>query len=467
VSSNVVPFRKYDKEYDENKDEYNIKYREYFDNFLEKDISFGMGAIGANHKISVGNASFLNSGLGYTVNHYDNQTEFFEQIADTLNTGTLHDYQSQKNDEHKLELASSLYSRWSNKISNETGVRASLLWVDAFSFSAPEAMSALEEHFTISGNATNVMAFTQFKFALAPSLDVNVGVSSTKFGLVDEITLEPRLGLKWQYLPKAHLGLAYGRHTKREELKTYFFQNPVSQQVNDLSLSKADHYVASLGFNLTNNLSLTIEGYYQSLFDVPVIEGSSFSFANYTRLWEVEGPISNLGTGTNIGVDFTLEQVMHKGFYYLLTASVFDSKYKDAQQVERNTLYNRNWITTQAIGKEFVVRKENLLGFNMNVTYMGGGRLTPYFEEKSQEAKSVVYDNSRRFEWQADPELWLNAGITYKVNKDNSTRTWGLDFQNALLTEQRAGFVYNLREGTIDEDKVLFILPNFYYKVEF
>ena len=141
-----------------------------------------MGAIGANHKISVGNASFLNSSLGYTVNHYDNQTEFFEQIADTLNTGTLHDYQSQKNDEHKLELASSLYSRWSNKISNETGIRASLLWVDAFSFSAPEAMSALEEHFTISGNATNVMAFTQFKFALAPTAHENGddGVSSRR-----------------------------------------------------------------------------------------------------------------------------------------------------------------------------------------------------------------------------------------------------------------------------------------------
>ena len=98
---------------------------------------------------------------------------------------------------------------------------------------------------------------------------------------------------------------------------------------------------------------------------------------------------------------------------------------------------------------------------------MGGGRLTPFLEQESLLAREVQYDENRLYEIQGSPEFWLNAGITYKINKSNSTRTWGLDFQNAWLTEQMAGYQYNFREDSIDEENVFFILPNFYYKIEF
>lgn len=98
---------------------------------------------------------------------------------------------------------------------------------------------------------------------------------------------------------------------------------------------------------------------------------------------------------------------------------------------------------------------------------MGGGRLTPFLEQESLLAREVQYDENRLYEIQGNPEFWLNAGITYKINKSKSTRTWGLDFQNAWLTEQMAGYQYNFREDRIDEEKVFFILPNFYYKLEF
>ena len=461
------PIRSYQKELDDDNNVTNIKYREYESDFLDSQIDFGMGAVGLNHKLSIGSSSFLQSTIGYTTNLYDNETQFFEQDADTLNTGTYHPHLRQKNVESKIELASSLYSKLGKRITNESGVRASLLSVESHSFAVDAPMSPLTQNYALAGNTNSVNLYTQFKFLLTPNLDINAGVSSTKFGLADELTVEPRIGLRWQYAPFAHFGLAYGRHSKFEELKTYFYSNPQNGLRNDLSLSKADHYVASFGFDLTKNLSLTIEGYYQSLFDIPTVAGTSFSFANYTQLWEVEGPIFNNGTGTNIGVDLTLEHVMSNGFYFLLTGSVFDSKYTDAQKVERNTLFNRNWISTLVIGKEFVVKGQNLLGINVNATYMGGGRLTPFFEQESLMAREVQYDESRLYEIQGNPEFWLNAGITYKINKSNSTRTWGLDFQNAWLTEQMAGYQYNFREERIDEEKVFFILPNFYYKIEF
>lgn len=461
------PIRRYQKEVNDDESVSKIKYREYESDFLDSQIDFGMGAVGLNHKLPIGKSFFLQSTIGYTSNLYDNETQFFEQDADTLNTGNYHPHLRQRNVESKIEFTSRLYSKLNNKITNETGIRTNLLSVESHSFDVGAPMGPLVEKFSLDGNTNSINIFTQFKLMLTPNLDLNAGISSTKFGLVDEFTFEPRLGLKWQYSSFARLGLAYGRHSKIEELKTYFYTTPESSWENNLKLSKADHFVASLGFNLTKNLSLTIEGYYQSLFDVPTIEGTSFSFANYTQLWAVDGPISNNGTGTNTGIDLTLEHVMRKGFYFLLTGSVFDSKYKDAQQLEHNTLFNRNWISSLAIGKEFVIKGKNLLGFNINATYMGGGRLTPFLEQESLLAREVQYDKNRLYEIQGNPELWLNAGITYKINKSKSTRTWGLDFQNALLTEQMVGYQYNFREDRIDEEKVFFILPNFYYKLEF
>lgn len=444
-----------------------IKRREYFDSFLEKEISFGMGILSLAHKLRIGNSSFLHSTAGYTTNYYNNMTHYFVPESETSNQGEFFEHQKRRNIESKFEFASTLYSKIGSRITNKTGVRASLLNVDAYSYNAPKPTEPLTKKLDIQESSENMSFFTHFKHQLTRNLNLSAGISVTKFALADEYSFEPRIGLKWNYHPSASMSVAYGRHSKREELKNYFFTNPDNNKRNSLLLSKADHYVASFAFQLSEKINLTLEGYYQRLFDVPVVEGSTYSYANYTTLWGFDGAISNNGTGTNIGVDLTLERSMINGFYYLLTASVYDSKYTDAQQVERNTQFNRNFMTTLAVGKEFVINGKNLLGFNMNATYMLGGRFSPYLHKESLAAEKVIYDQEHPFSVQADPEVWLNAGVTYKINKPTYTSTWGIDFQNALITEQMNGYKYNLHTKSIDEDKVLFLLPNLYYRIEF
>lgn len=467
LSKNIVPNKRYREKYEKDDDEVTIKRREYFNDFLDKDIEFGIVAVGISHKKSIGDNSFLSSNIGFTKNSYSNETRLFHPDADTLNSGYFTPYQDLSNIENKFEFSSTLYSQLGSKISNETGIRADIIVVNSHSAKSENSDQYLSNIYSFNEVAKNFNTYTQFKYDIVPSVTINAGLASTLFSEVNEITIEPRLGLKWQYLKFSSLSLAYGKHTKREEIKTYFYRSPENGERNILELSKSNHYVASLDFDLSKSTSIRVESYYQSLYDVPVIEDTPYSFINYTTMWNINGPISNRGTGTNIGIDLSLERTMTKGLYYLLTASIFDSKYIDAQKVERNTLYNRNYLTTLAIGKEFVIKGKNLLGFNVNGTYMGGGRLTPYLTEESHEAKKIIYDSDRLYENQADTEIWLNAGITYKVNRERSTVTWGLDFQNALLTEQMAGYKYNLNKNSIDEDKVLFLLPNFFYKIEF
>lgn len=468
LSDIATPYKKYVHEVDdEDPSDIKLKHREYDNDFLDKDIDFGMGALGVNHLIPVGNFGVLSSSIGATTNLYKNETRYFEQDADTLNTGTLHPHERQQNIESKISLANTLTSTLSPKLINKTGVRVDYITSDGYSQNVDTLMGPLHYNYKDNIQAYNLSAFTQFKYQLLHNLSVNAGVAMTKFELADEIAIEPRFGVQYNPLEKVTLGVAYGRHSKREELKVYSFINPQTQEVNDMKLSKSDHYVGSLKINLTPNVRLTTEVYYQELFDVPVLQGTSYSFANYTTLWNANAPIVNTGTGVNKGIDITLERSMVNGFYYMLSGSLYDSKYTDDLGVTRNTLFNRNYMATITAGKEFIVKGKNLLGVNFNATYLGGTPLTPYDEQASHEQQKVVYKENELYSIKGDSEIWMNFGITYKIPKKKSIRTWGLDMQNALLTSQMRGYKYNHRLKTIDEDKVFFIMPNFYYKVSF
>ncbi|NME71978.1 TonB-dependent receptor [Flammeovirga aprica] len=468
LSDIETPFKKYVHEVDdEDPTDIKLKYREYDNDFLDKDIDFGMGAIGVNHQIPVGNHSVLSTSLGATTNLYKNDTRYFQQDADTLNSGTLHPHERQQNIESKYSFANTLTTTISPKLINKSGIRADLITSNGYAQKVDTLMGTLQSRYNGNLQAYNLNAFTQFKYQVLHNFSVNAGVSVTKFELVDEVAVEPRLGMQYTPLKNVTLGVAYGRHSKREELKVYSFINPELQKVNDLKLSKSDHYVGSLKINLSSNVRLTTEVYYQELFDVPVMQGTAYSFANYTTLWEANAPIVNTGTGVNKGIDITLERSMVNGFYYMLSGSIYDSKYTDDLGVTRNTLFNRNFMATITAGKEFVVKGKNLLGVNINATYLGGTPLTPYDEKASHEQQKVVYKEGELYSIKGNPEVWMNFGVTYKIPKKKSVRTWGLDMQNALLTTQMRGYKYNHRLKTIDEDHVFFIMPNLYYKISF
>lgn len=83
-------------------------------------------------------------------------------------------------------------------------------------------------------------------------------------------------------------------------------------------------------------MHLKVEPYYQYLFRIPVEENSSFSIINHQSFY-LDRTLKNRGSGVNYGIDITLEQYMKNGFYYMITASLFKSKYKAGDNIWRNT----------------------------------------------------------------------------------------------------------------------------------
>jgi hypothetical protein len=112
---------------------------------------------------------------------------------------------------------------------------------------------------------------------------------------------------------------------------------------------------------------------------------------NFEQDWLFKNELVNTGTGVNYGVDFTLERFLKNNFYYLFTASVFDSKYKGGDGVEHSTRYNKGFVFNVLAGKEFYVgrSKTNILGINARFSVTGGQRTTPVDIASTEAAQDI------------------------------------------------------------------------------
>ena len=121
-------------------------------------------------------------------------------------------------------------------------------------------------------------------------------------------------------------------------------------------------------------MHLKVEPYYQYLFRIPVEENSSLSIINHQSFY-LDRILKNRGSGVNYGIDITLEQYMKSGFYYMITASLFESKYKAGDNIWRNTRLDKNYLLNILAGKEWMVGRNKPKRTKSQRAYLfqGGG----------------------------------------------------------------------------------------------
>jgi len=164
-----------------------------------------------------------------------------------------------------------------------------------------------------------------------------------------------------------------------------------------------------------------------------------------------------------------LERYLSNGFYYLLTGSIFDSKYKGGDGVWRNSRFNRNYVVNALVGKEWKVgqSKQNTFSLNTRFTQQGGNRYSPVDVPATLAMERVAYDESRAFSLQS--ELILNVHFTaaYKINKANSSHEIALKLINLTSQADFYGYRYNFQTEGIDKDEEKIMIPNLSYKIVF
>lgn len=323
-----------------------------------------------------------------------------------------------------------------------------------------------------SVNSGLLQLYSQSKLIVSPRLSLNMGVHSSYFLLNKNHSIEPRVGLKYDFNDKHNLALAYGIHSRIERLPVYFVNDNGDIPNKNLDLLTSSHYVLAYNVKLNQNLLLCIEPYYQHLSNIPVSPNSYISTVNMQNVIFFNDRLISAGSGRNVGIDVTMERFLQNGFYYLFTASVFDSKYKDAAGVTRNTRFNKNYVFNLLAGKEWVVgnNKNNILSANIRLNYLGGIRREPIDNEASTSTREVIYgetDRERAFSHRFDDTPVFSVAISYRKNKPNYSSVWTLQILNATGTREYSNDFYNLKTGKIETNYEGIIVPNLSYKLEF
>jgi hypothetical protein len=377
------------------------------------------------------------------------------------------------NSRYRHTISSTLNHKFGARHTNRTGFTMTNLHYRTTLKYAPEPGDMLVNAVDENSSTMMYQLFTQSKVDLSDRFRINLGVHSQYFQLNQEFILEPRIGITFRPASNQGVSLAYGKHSRVEPMGIYLAEVSVEdgfeQPNRDLRLSKSHHLVFAYDVSLRPHLRLKVEPYVQFLYDIPVIADSSYSTLNMEADWFFTGKLENTGTGTNYGIDVTLERFLKNGFYYLVTGSLFESNYVGGDNVKRSTRFNTGYVVNILAGKEWTLgaKQNKILGINGRLNLLGGQRTTPINWELSEQSGGIVYDYSRDFEDQKPMVYHLNASITYRINKRKHASIWSLQVMNALGSPEFYGYRYNYRTDSIEEDTQSVVVPSISYKIEF
>ncbi|HJV18418.1 MAG TPA: carboxypeptidase-like regulatory domain-containing protein [Sediminibacterium sp.] len=439
---------------------------EYKKDRNEDDIKQYTLAVGASHFYFLKHNAYIKTTLAATGSKVDWNTQRLDSRLD------LAPFSKIGNSNLNVVLSSFINKKFGSGFSNRTGITVTGMKYNLFLNNSITPGSLPVEIVNAKGYSTLVSAYTSSSLALGSRLKVNIGVNGQLFTLNNHYTVEPRLGIRRQINETQSIGVAYGLHSRLEQLNFYLNNSLQTGQkaVNkNLDFTKAHHFVLSYDWKINEFVRLKIEPYFQQLFNVPVIPDSSFSFLNLQGDWFLAEKMENRGVGRNYGVDITLEKYLSKGYYYLLTASVFNAEYRGGDNLWRRTRYNRSYVFNALFGKEWQTGKarQNVLSLNARATYQGGSRYSPVNEALSYAAKDILYDEKNAFSMQVTPSLNIHFTASYKINRKKTSREFALKILNLTNQSDFYGFKYNSRTNRIEKDLSSVIIPNLSYKIEF
>lgn len=429
------------------------------------------GAAGATHGLILSNKAYLKSavlysfaGNGYKEDYY---TKDYTTITD-LDLGYA---------QKKLTLSSVLNYKFDTRNVLRTGIIISNLQYDLSGKSMVDSTEQLQENINTNGNTYTLQSYAQWQFRFNEALTLNAGFHYLQLMLNHSYSLEPRAAISYQINNRQTFSAAYGLVSQLQPIGTYFSQvveenGTVTFPNHYLGFSKANHFVIGYDYLFTADLHLKTEVYYQALFKVPVAAdtANSFSMLNYNGGDYVTDALANTGTGRNYGVELTLEKFLSHNYYALLSASLYQSKYKGSDGIERDTRYNGKYAGTFTTGKDFAVgrkMKNSVVGLNGKIIFAGGFRSTPIDLQASIEKGSGVYVDELAFTEKIPDYFRADFGISYKRNRPKSTGTWSLDIQNVTNRKNVFGQYYEPRQQRIETVYQAPLIPVLNYKIEF
>lgn len=437
------------------------------------DFSSKIGISGLNHHKQINSKSFISSTIGINYSSNDQSSYDVDHMTDSS-------FIRETNNVAKTSyfISSNYNYKINSRLFVKVGIIDEIIGLDLNFQTKNHIFEPIKQIWDYQGYTNLAQGYVHVKYSISSKLIVNTGIHSQFLSLNNSRSIEPRLGLIYNVTNKSSLNFGYGLHAQMQPINVYFLQTEdangnIFYNNKNLDFTKSHHLV--LGYNIqpVKDWRIKSEVYYQSIYNVPV---NSFS-SNYSMLntgatfrTDLTDSLVNNGTGTNYGIELTVEKFFNRGYYGLITSSIYNSTYKGSDGIERNTAFNGKYVVNLLAGKEWKLgaEKRNRFSIDMKFTNAGGRAYTPIdldisnlvgHEVLSTDVYSSFYSQYYRLDFK--------AGFTLNSGKRKIAQTFFLDLQNITNHKNVFSQSYDNQSQSIRTTNQLGFFPNLVYKIQF
>ena len=443
-----------------------------YGNGQKSDFTSKIGIIGLKHFKQINSKSFLSTSIG---------TNYSATYQSNFASDSLRNYYSRE-DNNSSKTGYNFMTNYNLKINSKLFVKAGLQteFINLYLYNRTRRnnLDNWTQVWDYNSYTTLGQAYVHLKYNMNDKLTLNSGIHAQQFFINNSHSIEPRFGLKYALNKRNGLSLGYGLHSQIQPLNVYFLQTTnsdgtISYNNKNLGFTKSHQFVLAYDLQPFSDWRVKAELYYQYLFNVPVDSfASSYSMLNTGSSFQPDlaDKLVNNGTGSNYGAELTIEKFFSMGYYALFTSSIYESKYKGSDGVERNTAFNGNYVYNILMGKEFKVGKDkrNAITTDLKVTNAGGRYFTPIDlqasdfygrEVRSTDVYSARYNNYFRMD--------VKTGYTFNSNRKRISQSFSIDLQNITNNKNVFSQSYDSHRKSINTTYQLGFFPNFIYKLQF
>jgi hypothetical protein len=322
--------------------------------------------------------------------------------------------------------------------------------------------------------------YVQMKRHLGRSLVMTTGLHSAYASINRNsmVPLEPRVGFSMDLGAGRRIALGYGLHSQLQPGYLYFYRQDLGggeprEQNRAMGPTRSHHLVLGHDRMAGRHIRLRTEVYYQYLFNIPVsVEPSAFSLVNTGAGFERYFPdsLQNTGTGRNVGLEATLEHAFRRGYYFLITGSLFDARYRGSDGIWRNTTFNGRYAANALFAREFTTKRGSVISIGARSGMVGGRWHGPVDREASDAAQQVVYLDQQVNTIQFRPYFRTDLKLGYRWNRTRVMHEFNIDIVNITNHQNILTLTYapgHVSGEPVREEYQLGTLPIFYYRLEF
>jgi hypothetical protein len=229
------------------------------------DVTNGsdMGVLGINDSYIIDENTYIKSSVAFMAHQ-------FQTVVDSLSKDLSTKYPHYRNDfvDNTLFISSFINKRFNSKNTIKAGFYLKRLGFNYIDSVYVDSLSQFVDIRNDDGSTWLLQPYIQWQYKPTNQITVNSGVHYMHLFLNNSWSVEPRIGVRWQFASKQAISVGYGLHSQAVPVATALSRVRLSdgsyiQPNKNLDLIKSHHFVIGYDWRINQSARVKIETYYQ------------------------------------------------------------------------------------------------------------------------------------------------------------------------------------------------------------